>query len=174
MLVYHRCGHYLYFAESGFDGFALCDDYAFNANPFFPPDQFELFIKPYLKRIIRTYRDLGKYVIKHTDGNIMPILDALVDCNPHALHSLDPQGRVDIAEVKRRTAGKVALCGNVNCGLLQTGTEEEALASCEYAMRNGKPGGGYIFCTSNCAFKGLPLERYELMHRFWLENRDYD
>ena len=36
---------------------------------------------------------MGFYVIKHTDGNIMPILDQLVERKPHALHSLDPQAR---------------------------------------------------------------------------------
>ncbi|MEZ4719290.1 MAG: hypothetical protein R2851_24855 [Caldilineaceae bacterium] len=30
------------------------------------------------------YRELGFYVIKHTDGSIMPILDYLLDANPHA------------------------------------------------------------------------------------------
>ena len=172
-IVYERSGRYLFYALSGFDGFALCDDYAFNANPFFSPDQFAEYVTPYLRRITQTYRGLGKYVIKHTDGNIMPILNQIVDSGPHALHSIDPQGRMDIAEVKRLYGKRIALCGNVNCGLLQTGTETEVLASCDYAMRHGKPGGGYIFCTSNCVFKGLPLERYELMHRFWLENRVY-
>ncbi len=172
-LLYQRSGHYLYLAEAGFDGFVMCDDYAFNANPFFSPAQFARFVQPYLARLIRTYRDLGKIVIKHSDGNIMPILDQLVACAPHALHSLDPQGGVDIAEVKRRHGGRVALCGNVNCGLLQSGTEADALASCEYALRHGKPGGGYLFCTSNCVFKGLPLDRYELMHAYWKKHRAY-
>ena len=36
-------------------------------------------------------------------------------------------------------------------------------ASAEYALRSGMPGGGYIFSTSNVAFKGLPLRRYELI-----------
>jgi uroporphyrinogen decarboxylase len=172
-ICYYRCGYYLYFAQSGFDGFALCDDYAFNANPFFSPPQFAEFVTPYLRRIIQAYRAQGKYVIKHTDGHIMPILDQIVACGPHAVHSLDPQGYMDIAEVKRLYGRQIALCGNVNCGLLQTGTEAEVLASCEYAMRHGKPGGGFVFCTSNCAFKGLPLERYELMNRYWRENRSY-
>jgi uroporphyrinogen decarboxylase len=39
----------------------------------------------------------------------MPILDQLVAANPHALHSLDPQAGVDIAEVKARcTAARSA------------------------------------------------------------------
>ena len=172
-MIYERSGHYLFYALSGFDGFALCDDYAFNANPFFSPDQFREYVTPYLKRIIATYRQLGKYVIKHTDGNIMPIFNQLVECNPHAIHSLDPQGQMDIAEVKRLYGRQVALCGNVNCGLIQTGTESEVIESCEYSMRHGKPGGGYIFCTSNCAFKGMPLKRYDLVNEYWRKHRSY-
>ena len=173
-IVYQRSGHYLFYAKSGFDGFALCDDYAFNANPFFSPAQFAEYVEPYLDRIVAGYRRQGKYVIKHTDGNIMPILDQIVACNPHAIHSIDPQAGMDIAEVKRRYGGRVALCGNVNCGLMQTGTDDEVLENCEYAMRHGKPGGGFIFCTSNCVFEGMPLHRYELMNEFWRENRGYE
>ena len=42
---------------------------------------------------------------------------------------------------------------------LQTGTEEEVVASAEYCLTYGKPHGGYIFCTSNVPFKGMPPER---------------
>ena len=41
------------------------------------PAQFSEFVAPYLDRLISGYRDMGFYVIKHTDGNIMPILDRL-------------------------------------------------------------------------------------------------
>jgi uroporphyrinogen decarboxylase len=128
---------------------------------------FDEFVTPYLKQLIAGYRELGFYVIKHTDGNIMPILDSLVECNPHALHSLDPQGGVDIAEIKRLIGEKVCLIGNVNCGLMQTGTEEQVIESARYALQNGMPGGGYIFSTSNCVYTGMPLERYELIHEIW-------
>jgi uroporphyrinogen decarboxylase len=152
---------------SGLDGFALCSDYCFNTGPFFSPAMFSEFVTPYLKDLCQGYRDLGYYAIKHTDGNIMPIIDQLVEAGPHALHSLDPQGHVDIAEVKRLYGDKVCLIGNVNCGLLTSGTEEEVVESARYCIRHGMPGGGYIFSTSNCAFTGLPLERYELMWNVW-------
>jgi len=150
-----------------FDGFALCTDYCFNSGPFLSPGQFADFVTPYLARLIQGYRDMGFYVIKHTDGNLMPILDQLVQCRPHALHSLDPQAGVDIAEVKHRYGGEICLIGNVNCGLLQTGADEEVIASARYALRHGMPGGGYIFSTSNCVYPGMPLERYALMMDIW-------
>ena len=116
---------------------------------------------------------MGCYAIKHTDGNIMPIIDMLVETNPHALHSLDPMAGVDIKTVKERYGGRVALCGNVNCALMQTGTDDEVRESAQYALQYGKPGGGYIFCTSNVAFSGMPSERYTMILDIWRKNRDY-
>ena len=150
-------------AHAGIDGLALCSDYCFNTGPFLPPEWFDDFVAPYLSRLVRGYRSQGHYVIKHTDGNIMPILDRLVDAGPHALHSLDPQGDVDIAEVKRLVGDRLCLIGNVNCGLLDSGSEEECRESARYALEQGLPGGGYIFSTSNCVYTGMSLSRYELI-----------
>ena len=155
------------------DGFGLCADYCYNTNPFFTNDLFEKLIVPSLSAVIDGYREMDYYSIKHTDGNIMPILDQLVNCKPDALHSLDPQGGVDLAEVKRLVGDRVALIGNVNCGLLQTGTDDEVRADILRSLNQGMPGGGYIFSTSNCIYTGLQLERYELMHSIWREHGVY-
>ena len=156
------------------DGIAMCADYCFNVNPFFTPDMFSEFVTPYLDKMIQHYHDMGLYAIKHTDGNIMPILDQMVQCKPDALHSLDPQGGVDLGEVRRLYGDKIALIGNVNCGLLQTGTEEEVIADVRRSLRDGMAGGGgYVFSTSNCVYTGLPLERYELMHGIWSKEGFY-
>ncbi|MBU0616844.1 MAG: uroporphyrinogen decarboxylase family protein [Planctomycetes bacterium] len=156
--------------HGGLDGLALCADYCFNTGPFMSPAQFDRFVTPYLKELITAQRELGFYVIKHTDGDIMPILDRLVECNPHALHSLDPQAGVDIGEVKRLVGDRVCLCGNVNCGLMDTGTDEEVIESARYALKHGMPGGGYIFCTSNCIYTGMRLARYELILDVWRQD----
>lgn len=157
------------------DGFALCSDYCFNTNPFFRPDQFEEFIVPYLKQAIDEYRKLGYYSIKHTDGNIMPILKQIADCKPDAIHSLDPQGGVSIPKVREIVGDDICLIGNVNCGLLQTGTDEEMRADVMRSLNQGMATGrGYIFSTSNCAYTGLALERYETMIDIWREHGNYD
>ncbi|HOJ40012.1 MAG TPA: uroporphyrinogen decarboxylase family protein, partial [bacterium] len=159
--------------RTSLDGFALCADYCLNSGPFLSPAMFSEFVTPYLARLVSGYRQLGFYTIKHTDGNIMPILNQLVEANPHALHSLDPQAGVDIAEVKRLVGHRVCLIGNVNCGLLQTGSEQDVIASVRYALRAGMPGYGYIFSTSNCIYTGLPLARYRLMLKVWKEEGWY-
>lgn len=73
----NRAGHLL-------DGFGLCSDYCFNVNPFFPSDLFGTLIAPYLKAVLDGYREMGYYSIKHTDGNIMPILKEIAACGPGA------------------------------------------------------------------------------------------
>lgn len=156
-----------YQKHGGLDGFALCADYCFNVGPFLSPRHFAEYITPYLARLTKAYREMGFYVIKHTDGNIMPIIDQLVSTKPHALHSLDPQAKVDIAEVKRLYGDQLCLIGNVNCAMLDTGTPEQIAEAVRYALHNGMPGGGYIFSTSNCIYTGMPLASYEVMLDVW-------
>lgn len=159
--------------EAGMDSFILCSDYCFNSGPFLSPELFGEFVQPYLYRIVESIRKNGAFAIKHTDGNIMPILDQLVDCHPHALHSIDPMAGVDIKVVKERVGDRVCLCGNVHCAALQTGTLAEVRQSAEYCLTHAKPGGGYIFCTSNVPFKGMPAERYAYILEIWKRMRDY-
>lgn len=159
---------------AGADGFILCSDYCANSGPFLGPKLFSEFITPYLKECISEFKRRGAYVIKHTDGNIMPILDELISARPHALHSIDPMAGVDIKEVKERCGNKIALCGNVHCAHMQTGTPQQIRESAEYCLKWAKPGGGYVFCTSNCVFRGMPLASYDLIHGIWMKHRDYD
>ena len=162
-----RHGHLL-------DGFGLCSDYCLNANPFFSPDQFEELIAPTLRAVIEGFRGMGYYSIKHTDGNIMPIVRQLADCKPDAIHSLDPQGGVSLPKVREIVGGDICLIGNVNCGLLQTGTDEECDADVLRSLREGMAAGrGYVFSTSNCAYTGMPLRRYERMIELWRQYGRY-
>lgn len=159
--------------HGGLDGYALCSDYCFNEGPFLSPRFFRRFITPFLTRLTKTYRELGFYVIKHTDGNIMPILDQLIESGPHGLHSIDPMAGVDIAEVKRIAGRQLCLIGNVDCSKLDSGTDEEIAESVRYALSHGMPEGGYIFSTSNCVYTGMPLRNYEFMLDIWRQEGNY-
>ena len=159
--------------EAGIDVSLLCSDYCYNSGPFLSPAMFDEFVTPFLAMICKAGREDGTYMIKHTDGNIMPILRSLVEAGPHALHSIDPMAGVDIREVKRLVGDKVALCGNVHCAAMQTGTDEEVTESAEYCLKYGGEGGGYIFATSNVPFKGMPPERYQLILDIWKKHRKY-
>jgi uroporphyrinogen decarboxylase len=57
---------------------------------------------------------------------------------------------------------------------MQTGTLDQIRESAEHALTWGKQGAGYIFCTSNVAFKGMELDRYLFILDIWRDNRRYD
>ncbi|MCC7494626.1 MAG: hypothetical protein IT204_19870 [Fimbriimonadaceae bacterium] len=141
----------------------LPHDVAFNTGPFVSPAQFGEFVAPYWRRLVEAVQAGGAYAFIHSDGQIMPILDHLLSLGADLLHSLDPMAGVDLAAVKRRTAGRLALMGNVQCNLLQDGPPEAIRASVEYALEHGTPGGGYVFSSSNTIFPGMPLANYEWM-----------
>ena len=69
--------------------------------------------------------------------------------------------------MKRLVGDRVCLIGNVNCGLLDSGTDAECVESARYALRHGMPGGGFIFSTSNCVYTGMQLSRYDLIQEVW-------
>ncbi len=106
----------------GLDGFALCADYCFNTGPFLSPRRFAEFVTPYLATdeglpgpgVLRDQAHRRQHHAHHRSAREYPT----------ALHSIDPQAGVDIAEVKRRYGDRICLIGNVNCGMLDTGTDE--------------------------------------------------
>lgn len=161
-------------ADAGAEVALLWSDYCFNTGPFLSPTMFAEFVTPFLARQIEEYHQLGLYSVNHTDGNIMPILDQLMSVNADALHSIDPQGGMDLAEMKRLVGDKIALCGNVHCGILQSGTIEEVIADSKRALREGMPGGGFFFTTSNTPFIGMPLRNYLAMLEVRKEFGRYD
>ncbi|MBT9777027.1 hypothetical protein GPL15_10995 [Clostridium sp. MCC353] len=159
--------------QTGVEVLMLCSDYCFNSGPFFSPAMFEEFVQPYLGRIIEEAKKEGFYVIKHTDGNILPILDQIVECRPHAIHSLDPMAGIDMADIREKAGDKVCLCGNVICSGLQSGTEQELIDSAVYCLTEGKKAPGYVYTTSNCPFSGALPERYRTVQKVWRELRVY-
>ena len=168
------CKHAEVMRDAGADTVLMCADYCFNAGPFLSPKMFREFVTPYLAEQIARFKELGMYTVKHTDGDIMPILDQLVEAAPHALHSIDPQARVDLKKVKELVGDKIALCGNVHCGMLHNGTIPEIIEDSKRALRDGMPGGGFFFCTSNTPFIGMPLENYLAMLEVRKEFGRYD
>ena len=149
--------------DAGADFLHVVNDVAFNSGPFISPPQFSEFITPYLARQVQHIKDRGAIPFVHTDGNIMPILDDYLSLGAACFQSVDPMAGMDIAEMKRRCHGKMALMGNVQCSLLQDGPKEAIRESALYCLEHASPGGGYIFGTSNTIFPGMPLEYYEYM-----------
>ncbi|MEO8354493.1 MAG: uroporphyrinogen decarboxylase family protein [Chloroflexota bacterium] len=140
------------------------DDFAYNKGPLMSPRHFREFFYPGLCRVMRGYKELGLYTIKHTDGNLWPILDMIIDSGIDCLDPIDPVAGMDLGEVKAKYGHRIALKGNVDCAQLMTfGTPHEVVEATKEALRTGMPGGGFILSSSNSIHSAVKPENYLAM-----------
>ncbi len=151
-------------AHLGADFVFTGDDYASTQGPFISPRMFREMLAPPLKRVMTGFKGLGLMVIKHTDGNILPLLDMIVDSGIDALDPIDPISGLDIGEMKRRLGHKLALKGNVDCAhTLTNGTEKQVVEETIGVIRKAAEGGGLIVSSSNSIHSGVKPGNYLAM-----------
>ena len=129
----------------GFDVFVSTDDFAFKTAPFFSPAVFRELVLPRYRRVARK---ITLPWLLHSDGNIMPILDDLLEVCIAGAHPMEP-GAMDIRAVKRDYGDRLCVVGNVDLNLLSLGTEQAVDAEVRGLVRDVAPGGGYILSSGN-------------------------
>lgn len=154
--------------DEGADFFVGTYDFGFNDAPFISPKHFQEFVTPYLTELVQTVHDFGKKFILHSDGCLTQILDQLHSTGIDGYQSVDPQGHMDIKQVREKYPDWI-LMGNVACNMLQDANAAKIRESVNYCMTYGGVGKPYIFSTSNCIFSGMPPESYRMMIDFYRE-----
>jgi uroporphyrinogen decarboxylase len=160
--------------QAGVDVIIFGDDYADKNSPLMSPRHFKEFILPGLKRCVDAAHAAGAYVIKHTDGNIMPIIDMIIDTGIDGLNPIEPAAGMDLGLLKQRYGHRVALIGNIDCGyLLSQAPEDEVRKVTRETIRTAAPGGGYCLSSSNSIHSSVKPENFMAMIETWRECRDY-
>ena len=150
--------------EAGADCIVLAGDWAFNSGPFMSPDQFREFVYPYFKRCIDVCHEAGAYTIKHSDGNLWPIMDMIAGSGIGGINPIQPDAGMDLGEVKEKYGDRLNVSGNIDCGYtLCEAPEEYVVAEVKEAIRKGGPGGGYIMMSSNSLHSSVKPENYRAM-----------
>jgi uroporphyrinogen decarboxylase len=150
--------------RAGADIVVFGDDYADKNAPFMSPRHFEQLFLPGLQKAVDTAHEAGAYVIKHTDGNIMPILDLIVGTGIDGLHPLEPPAGMSLKTVREMYGNRLCLCGNVDCGpLLTWGTPAEVKAAVRQCFADGARDGAYILSSSNSIHSSVKPENFVAM-----------
>ena len=133
-------------------------------NPMVSREHTERFLAPPLKKLVDYAHSQGIPCVKHTDGNIWPIYDIILDSGIDGLHPIDPMAGMDIGEAKEVFGNRVCLCGNVSCAFsLVSGTEEQVVEETKEVIREAGEGGGLICMSSNSVHSGVKPELYKTM-----------
>ncbi|MGM0688670.1 MAG: uroporphyrinogen decarboxylase family protein [Bacillota bacterium] len=148
--------------NTGVDFIISYDNIAYNSGPLISPQAFREFFVPGMKEI----SDVCKVPwITHMDGNIMPIMEDILDMGVNGLHPIEP-GCMDIKTVKEKYGDRICLWGNIDLRYTLTrGTPEEVDAEVRQKIKEIAPGGGYILGSSN----GLP--EYCKIDNIWAMSR---
>ena len=150
--------------RAGADAIVIADDYAGNHGPFFSPGIAREFVIPRLKRMVDAIHEEGGKAIKHSDGNLWPILDQIVAAGVDGLNPIEPLAGMQIGEVKRKYGSRLCLIGNIDCGhLLPHGSEAEVQAAVKDCIATAAPGGGFIMSSSNSIHSSVNPANYRAM-----------
>jgi len=150
--------------EAGADIIFVNGDWAMTKGPMVSREFTKRFLAPHFQRIAELTHSYGKICFKHTDGNIWPIYDIIIDAGADGIHPIDPMAGMDIGEAKAKFGDKVCLLGNVSCAfVLVTGSVEEVQQETKEVIRKAGKGGGLICMSSNSIHSGVKPENYVAM-----------
>jgi uroporphyrinogen decarboxylase len=145
----------------GFDAYISTDDMAFKTAPYFSPQVFRQLVLP-------RYRRLAEKInipwIIHSDGNILPFVQDLLDLGIAGLHPIE-KGAMDIRQMKKSYGSRLCLLGNVDLNLLGKATPGEVDREVQELIRDLAPGGGYIVTSGNSLAGYLRPENVRALSR---------
>ncbi len=149
--------------EEGVDVVILSDDYAHKEGTLMSPALFREFVLPELAEAVRNVKAAGAYCVKHTDGNILAILEDIVSTGIDGIGPLEPGAGMDLKEVKSRAGDRVCVVGNVDVDLLCRGSEQEVRHATRELIAAVSPGGGHILSSGNSITSAVRPENFRVM-----------
>jgi len=130
-----------------FGGDDVCDQ----RGVIFGLERWRKFFKPRQKQLIDRAHKHGVPYIFHSCGNVLPLIDDLIEIGLDGLESLQPEA-TDITALKQKAKGKLALIGGMGSQkMLFSGTPEEIRTETYRLKTVMGEGGGYVLAPS----KGL-------------------
>lgn len=148
--------------ELGVEVIVIGDDIANNTGLLMRPDMYKEKVLPHFNRLVKSFKDTGLYVIKHTDGDIMSVVEDLINSGIDCIDPIDPLGNMDMGYMKKTYGTRCALKGNVDCvNTLVEGTKEDVVNEVKQCLIDGGQDGGYIISSSNTIHRGVSPQNYK-------------
>jgi hypothetical protein len=144
-------------------------DMAFKGGLLFPPSFLrESFIPGYTRFCDAVHRK-GRAVLFHSDGNLMPILEDLIEAGTDLLHPLEPLAGMDTGKIHRLYPDLI-LVGSIDVSqLLPYGTKTEIRDAVRQNIEAAE--GKIMIGSSTEVHNEVPLENYLALHETVLDYR---
>jgi uroporphyrinogen decarboxylase len=144
------------------DVLVMGDDLGSQKAPFLSTAMYRQLIKPYHAELVSAVKARSKAkVFFHSDGNIYPLLNDLVEIGIDVLNPVHVSANEmgDTARLKREFGGRLAFCGAIDTqSVLPHGTPEDVRREVRRRIRDLAPGGGYVLAAVHCIQPDVPPE----------------
>lgn len=124
------------------------DDFCDQRGVIMGPQLWRKFFKPRQARIVERCHQVGLPLVLHSCGNLLPLVDDLMEIGLDGLESLQPEA-MDLRELRRRTEGRMMLMGGVGVQhLMPFGKPDEITREVRRLMQDMTQRGGYVLAPA--------------------------
>lgn len=136
------------------------DDMAGKSGPLAGPAQVREFIYPYYRKVWDLLAERGTRLFEqNSDGDLRPVIPALLDCGINLMLPLEPAAGMDIVQLRHQYGNRLAFCGGIDKHVLRR-TQAEIAAELEYKVPPMLESGGCMLALDHLVPNGVPLENY--------------
>ncbi len=141
-------------------GVWIYDDIAYNSATMISPKAFERIFLPLYIKLIHAIKAAGaRHVIFHSDGNILQILDMLLDAGINGINPVEPRAGMLSWNLRRKYGDRLALIGGMcNSIVLPNGPVSAIEEQARAIIAAGKEGG--VIIGAHSIGPDIPADHY--------------
>ena len=141
------------------DNLIVHEDMAGKSGPMIGPALVREWMQPYYRRIWDMLSSRGtKLFSQDSDGNMNPIIDAVMDCGVNIVYPCEPAAGMDMVALRKKYGGALGFKGGIDKHVLR-GTKEDIRRELEYKL-SPEMIRGTVFGLDHRIPGGTPLENY--------------
>lgn len=146
----------------GVDVIWLGDDVGTQRGMLISPQLWRRYLKPRMAKICEELKGINPNlkIAYHSDGNIYPIIDELVEIGIDVLNPVQPKA-MDPSSLKKRYGKRLSFWGSIDEQYtLPFGTPEQVKKEVIERIKTMAPGGGFIISPTHHVQLDTPLENF--------------
>ena len=147
----------------------IFDDVAGNRGPLVSPIDYENLFLPSIRNMVHAFKGAGaRHVGFHSDGDIRPLLDGLVDAGVTIINPVEPRAGMDVVQLRNQYGKRLGFVGGLcNSKVLPFGTDVEVRHHIEHIMSIAAESGFVV--GSHTISNDISVERYDLTAKILAE-----
>jgi uroporphyrinogen decarboxylase len=152
------------------------DDLGMQTGPIMSPEQFKLYLKPWMKKRIEFIKERtnGAKVIMHTCGSVYPLLKDFVDVGLDGLNPVQPFARnMEPEKLKDEYGNKLFFMGGIDHQHVLGKSIEDIAEFLNRLLKAYAPGGGFIAAATHDIPPEIPPENIIAAFDYVHENGKY-